>query len=613
MGNTWRSYRAMRGELPRLETWEAVDLGPRGEGGFLCGRVEGRYSPLYWFPRHGGRPHGLIAGQTRQGKSEVMKWWAMVPILQSLYHGIDWQPPIILDPKGGAMFEVAVQNGARLKTRITDIRSMLHTLNDHADERNRLMGQHVVQRVGRDGVSRPFKATKVYDYTQAERAELDMVPVVVLVDELRDLLGEGWEGITKEERAILANVRKDFISLAQKAGSAGIHIVGAVQQPRADILGSFARDQLGARLLVGRPDNAQTLTMVMGEIEGKRVAQEAEVLTPGHGFAVGVSARKSVERVYLPLVDLTLYGSLGEPRGVQGPRRLHTLREMRRKTHPGDLSLRRREVPGSLRGAVAWAVVGPAMRVWLMLGALRWLGVALEEGPFERSEAVRVETWALSDGTCAACGRGGQMEVDHARPMFAGGVDETENTRLLCIRPGRASCHRAKTRGETFVRSLRIRTGTARGPAQRPLHESVTTLVRARRAWWYGLWASLLVGVVWHPMLVVGIAGLVFLVLGPVIAIVQAKASRKDHRASPDGAVDPKARRSPAIEYLKAKGGRTFRDRFTRKHHDRLSSAAFGRHYTLRATGLYLLGWSSWWIVPALPGVALALLGLLVS
>jgi len=599
MGDVIRAYRARRGELPARETWEAIDIGPPGKMAFCMGRVAGSARRAYWRPSVGASPHGFAAGRTRLGKTSALKAWAMTPILHNRLHGSDWLPPIILDPKATGAFDIHEQNGAEVIRTDGAIKDRLEDLWQEAEKRNRRMGKLVVGRQDRRGVARPFSPEKVYDLTPAEREHFGLRPIYLTFEEMRDILGEGDHGLSTEQRRNRGRVNDLFTQLVQKAGSAGIHVMAGVQQPRADVIGSYARDQMACRVLFGRADT-HTVRMVVGEEEAKRIAQEAEVLEPGHGFGIGFSRDKIVERIYLPLVDLTDYGDFAVDMDSAGDRA--TLAEVAE-------TIRLRQAPrttptvqgpggalsGGLRGAVA-LVAGPVVRTGLRAGALRHVVGEVREGPFVRRQEVVKATWEASgSGRCAACGRAGQLEVDHRVPLVFGGVDAVENTRLLCKRPGRASCHGAKTSAELLILNARRRAGSAPGPKPPPLAEGMGNVLRLRRPWWWCLWLAPIVGFLHAPGLWQVAAVLALILLGPVWAWMLGKSSRVDVRSSPDGSVDPSSRRSPAIEFLKAKGGRGFRERYILRHHLRMSRVALGRHYAIRVCGFFLLGaWAVW-------------------
>lgn len=623
MGDVIRAYRARRGELPVRETWDAIDIGPVGQMAFCMGRVAGSARRAYWRPGVGASPHGFAAGRTRLGKTSALKAWAMTPILHNRLHGSDWLPPIILDPKATGAFDIHEQNGAEVIRTDGAIKDRLGDLWEMAEARNRKLGKLVLPRQDRRGVARPFSPEKVWDLTPDEREHYGMRPVYLTFDELRDILGEGDAGTSEDakgratQRASNAKINERYTQLVQKAASAGIHIMAGVQQPRADVIGSYARDQMACRVMFGRAD-IHTVRMVVGEEEAKKIAQEAEVLDPGHGFGVGFSRDKIVERIYMPLLDLTEYGDFAvDMDSAEDRASLAEVAETIRlrsapATHSGKSPPGGGSVPGGLRGAVAM-VVGPVVRTGLRVGALKHVVGAVEAGPFVRRQEVVKATWEASrSGRCAACGRAGHLEVDHRLALVFGGADTTENTRLLCKRPGRASCHGAKTSAELLVLNARRRAGRAPGPKPPPLAEGFLNLVRLRRPWWWGLWGCLLLGLVWAPVLWQGLAVLALVILGPVWSWMLGKSSRKDTRSSPDGSVDPKSRRSPAIEYLKAKGGRGFGDRLKLKHHDRMSAIAIGRHYAIRVSGLFLLGAWAVWLITHGPVILWAIVRVLV-
>ena len=75
MGDLYRSRQAAKGNLPEIETWKTLDLGPRGEGKLIVGRQEGSRKRLYLDLRTGVTPHVMAVGGTRGGKSSLLAAW----------------------------------------------------------------------------------------------------------------------------------------------------------------------------------------------------------------------------------------------------------------------------------------------------------------------------------------------------------------------------------------------------------------------------------------------------------------------------------------------------------------------------------------------------------
>lgn len=47
-------------------------------------------------------------------------------------------------------------------------------------------------------------------------------------------------------------------------------------------------------------------------------------------------------------------------------------------------------------------------------------------------QRVRREVLERDGYRCTRCGRAGRLEVDHIRPVYAGGSDDLDNLRTLC-------------------------------------------------------------------------------------------------------------------------------------------------------------------------------------
>lgn len=685
MGDFYRSRQAKKGNLPDIETWSTVDLGPRGEGKLIVGRQEGSKKRLYLDLWTGVTPHVLVVGGTRGGKSSLMAAWSMIPMLQNVYHGTDWGQTLVLDPKRTGDYAVARSNGVRVIGDWQEIRDAIAALVKVASKRNEQMGQIEVERKDKFGVMRGYFATKIYDYDQEQRAEHGMEPILVVIEEVRDILGDDAVTSGQENRALRREITELFTQLAQKAGAAGIHLAAAVQQPRADILGGFARDQFGARILVGRA-GPETVQMVMG-MEARKVLSEADVARAGHGYAVNISDERIVQKVYVPLFDLDGYRSFAQrtktpepepevvdpgpiPSDLTGasnetiiraawlylaehgpatrseiaaainanPKTIRNLVSARRgffvadgkkgreavwkssMTPPTNDSPRRGERVGGSGGSggggfigdvqvvadPSWrdgaaVVVGPVVRSWLRVRALRHLSGPVLKGPFYRSIEVRNETWAKGEGRCACCGRTGQLEVDHDRTLIFGGEDDASNTRLLCERPGKASCHGAKTSAELAVLRARRRMGTAPGDKPDPAWKSAVAFFRLKPLWWWCLLVSFLLGLFdgrWW-WIALGCTA----VLGVLWMFAAASAARRQLAGRADEVVDPSKRRGPAIELHEVKGLKTWLAYITRRRHHMKTKVAADRLYVLRGSLLYLAGWQFFTLLGLAPAV----------
>lgn len=575
-----------RSALPRFEEWEVVDLGGR-EGVFTVGRALGQAGRLRWHPLDGEPPHCLVTGSTGGGKTSLMASWALLPALWNLHYGADWDRTLILDPKGGSGFDAAVAHGARVVTRAAEIRDALKSAYNHAERRNRVMGEEIAIAVpDRRGILRAEKPKSFRDLTPEQRAEFNMRPRLLIIDEASDMLGK--RETDAEVKGVWGEARAHLRQLVQKARAAGIIVVVGLQRPDAAILDGFTRDQLQARVAVGDM-GPEGFRMVLGPTLGKRADEEGQSMTPGQAWTTHIGGRR-VAQAYVAKVDLTGY--------------LPFAGELAVAPESGPPSP---EGTGSVRGA-GWAwLVGPWVRGWLRVRSVRLLGGPVVVGELERSAGLRLAKLVETGLRCEACGRVGQVEVDHDRPLWAGGRDVAGNLRTLCQRPGRPSCHGAKTSAEAKVRALRYRSGGA------STRSWLAGTARAVPPYRWSLAALVILGLVYAPTAWQVAAVVALVVLGPVWAWGRARARDGDYVPRADGGADPGVRRQAWFDVMEArKNPRRFRWARVIILHRRNVKVTVYRAFTLRALACFLAGAWLVWTVTHIPAAVAAVVSAVV-
>jgi hypothetical protein len=256
------------------------------------------------------------------------------------------------------------------------------------------------------------------------------------------------------------------------------------------------------------------------------------------------------------------------------------------------------------------------LRAW----GLRHLWGHLEAGSRRRDPKVIRQAHAEGNGRCRWCGRAGQLQVDHRRMLSAGGADVVENTQLLCMRPGKPSCHAAKTAGERTARAIRRRTATVDDSAGSALRKNVAPLLEVVHVDQVVFGALLLLGLLGGLGIVGGgwkwpaLAALVYVAttLVPWAFKIWRNRGRTnpDHRATKR--IDPAAdedRRKETFWALREK--RKWWSRYRIKRHARATVRAKSRAAIATATGRYLAGFLAPKIVPLLPTVIAAVFGVL--
>lgn len=147
-------------------------------------------------------PHILVAGTTGAGKSELLHTFIASLISRQKTNPCDIY---IIDPK---ISEFSVYKNRKGITLITESAKAVDELKkacDLMDERYRELESHGYK-----------------DITQAH--DLNMKPIVFVVDELRDLLMQN------------KNVEHYIVRIAQKARGCGIHLIIGTQTPRKEVV-----------------------------------------------------------------------------------------------------------------------------------------------------------------------------------------------------------------------------------------------------------------------------------------------------------------------------------------------------------------------------------------
>lgn len=241
--------------LERLIPFEPAmfELAER-EGGLLVGYDKNMNAQI-WKPED--TPHMVVSGTTGSGKSVAVR------LLQigTLHNGWDlWAA----DPKMVEFKGLAGREGIR--TGIADSDStapVWNLINDAAA----LMRERY-DRIKNDGGS-AVNLTEYREHLTARGVPAEDLPrrLLVFVDELAIVLSQP-KGIDKKSEegaellAIYAQAVKSFDDILTLGRAAGVHLVGAIQRPDADVLGGRNRDNLGGRLLLGGKIGASAAAMM---------------------------------------------------------------------------------------------------------------------------------------------------------------------------------------------------------------------------------------------------------------------------------------------------------------------------------------------------------------
>ena len=158
-------------------------------------------------------PHGLVAGTTGSGKSEILQTYILA--MATLYHPYE-VGFVIIDFKGGGMVnqfkELPHLMGAITNIDGKEIDRSLKSIKAELQKRQRLFADADVNHI--DKYIRKFKAGEV---------EIPLPHLIIIVDEFAELKAEQPEFM------------KELISAARIGRSLGVHLILATQKPSGQV------------------------------------------------------------------------------------------------------------------------------------------------------------------------------------------------------------------------------------------------------------------------------------------------------------------------------------------------------------------------------------------
>jgi 5-methylcytosine-specific restriction endonuclease McrA len=522
-----RSARSRHRERMRAHRLRRGDLGlrypldgplPSEEGVFRLG-VQSEPGPrgdheLTWRPWDGDPPNLMAAGTTGSGKTEAVRLM--------ICHALGWGWDVeVIDLKGSTEY-----HPLEVHDTTASARDCLGRVMADIRRRGELLRSIAMPVEDVDGTVYPGRARNFRDVPVKLRGTFRSRLVVIDEAALFALPSSA------DPKAVEAG--RKAIALLQAATalvrSLGIHIVLAVQRPDADLLPGFTKNNLQARLLLGKNDDeAQRMTLT------NAVASEAVELSdvterpPGRCVAVGVGTPAAVLGHTYLLHDAALLravaarpdfaaasagGSSGRPSPSSAPAVPAPSAASAREgsgppsglVPPGVSSFAAppaaspvgRPVAPLAPASSARSVRASVARAALRASAWRLLIGPVRARPSPRPVGIRSACLARRGRACAACGDlAGPHDVDHLRPRWARGSDRMHNLWVLCTR-----CHAAKTAEEVMVRRVRSRVGL-RGLARVP-------------AWVWPFAAAVPLGALAAPQLVLIVAA-VLIAQGAVV------------------------------------------------------------------------------------------------
>jgi S-DNA-T family DNA segregation ATPase FtsK/SpoIIIE len=295
-------------ETAVLERWSAA----RGLRGQIGAGVDG---PVTLDLRDDG-PHGLVAGTTGSGKSELLQTLICSLALNNPPSRITF---LLVDYKGGAAFRECADLPHTVGY-ITDltpalVKRALTSLTAEVNYREELLAEYGAK-----------------DLIALEREHLDIAPpaLLICVDEFAALTAE------------VPDFVDGMVNIAQRGRSLGMHMLLATQRPAGVVTPQIrANTDLRIALRVASPDDSQD---VLDRPDAARISRRtpgrAWIRRTGHGTdelvqAAWVGAREELRSAgqlvdVLPFSAQELKGDKGYDRAADAPVKLHPRSDLER-------------------------------------------------------------------------------------------------------------------------------------------------------------------------------------------------------------------------------------------------------------------------------------------
>lgn len=193
-------------------------------------------------------PHILVAGTTGSGKSELLHTF----IASLIYRRKDNPCQlIIIDPKRAEYSMYKDKNAVYLITEMSEAVDKLKECCEIMEERYRMI-----------------EANRCKDIDQLN--DPNIMPIVVVVDELKDLL-------MQDKRA-----EQYIVRLAQKARACGIHLILGTQTPRADVVTGGIKANIPTKIAL-HTTNALESRIILDVNGAEKLFGNGDMLYLGNG------------------------------------------------------------------------------------------------------------------------------------------------------------------------------------------------------------------------------------------------------------------------------------------------------------------------------------------
>ena len=221
------------------------NMPPKGLLLFLGKDIDGH--PAYF--NLAKAPHVLVAGTTGSGKSELLHTFlASLIYRKSLGNMCDI---VLIDPKRAEYSVYKNRKGIDLITDMSQAVSKLQECCNLMEERYAMLENNGCK-----------------DITQLN--DPNVIPVVVIVDELKDLLMQD------------KNAEKYIIRLAQKARACGIHLILGTQSPRADVITGLIKANIPTKIALHTTNQLES-RIIFDQNGAEQLFGKGDMLYLGNG------------------------------------------------------------------------------------------------------------------------------------------------------------------------------------------------------------------------------------------------------------------------------------------------------------------------------------------
>lgn len=194
-------------------------------------------------------PHILVGGTTGSGKSELLHTFIASLIVGMPYTGAEL---LIIDPKRAEYAPYKNRDRIILLTEMNIALKYLNYAVTIMEKRYQELEAH--------------KAKDIYKYS----GDMDMHPIVIIIDELADLIQTYPE------------VEKPIVRIAQKARACGIHLIIGTQSPRRNVVTGLIQTNMPTKIALHTADQIES-RIILGRAGAEHLLGKGDMLFHANG------------------------------------------------------------------------------------------------------------------------------------------------------------------------------------------------------------------------------------------------------------------------------------------------------------------------------------------